>query len=205
MGESKDVIRIISAGCDPGFHKMGYSIILGERSKEKVGGWKAKLIDFGVVMTVPSKEKQRGQIRVSSDDQRRLNDVIDEAYCFINRIKYTAENVKHDHVVGGIEWFTPFRSGGRGWTTALGVAAWYQAMRQADLFQTFVFLPMDIKMGICHRNNASKEDVIDTIQRKFSITYHSPKETETEQADAISLALLNLHEFDRLFGNLGRV
>jgi len=191
-------LKVLSVAIDPGFAKSGYAVLRGTRSPD--GIWKAKLYDYGVILTKASKQKTRGQLRVSSDDQRRLDDLRFGIDGVCDSIKGLQKELKPHCTLTGLEWFTPFRSGGRGWTTALGVATWYHmCKREMNSAHTFIWLPTDIKKETCGQVKASKEDVQDVISEKFGIEYDLPKATYSEQADAIAIAVMNLHEYDRLF------
>ncbi len=199
----KNTLKVISVGFDPGFGKGGYAITYGEKAPGKP--WKARVIEFNYFKTGISKAKGKGLIRVSSDDQRRLDEILKVILYVADRATEARENAGAQVVIAGMEWFTPFKSGGRGWTAVLTVGMVYGLFRtRADQF--YVHLNTDIKKDFAGKAKASKEEVIQLVQEKFGIDeFEGAKELREHQADAIAVTILNLYEYDKIMNPLGRV
>lgn len=138
-------------GIDPGFAEMG--VVILERAHPD---WQPRLLKALTLSTAKATQKERTNLRVTSDDQRRYRELwlgLDQV-----RSQYTPYAV-------GLEAYRVFEGrGGNAWKTAVvygGIIFWAHS---CDLYVA-PFLPSDLKKRFCNNKSASKDDVAQALAR----------------------------------------
>lgn len=197
-------IKLISVGYDPGIANFGWAVLYAWRQNEDPGAWHAKIINYGCVITKPPDRKQRALIRITSDDQRRLDLIICELREVNKFADANAKAMRAEKIVLGLEW--PHMAGRRG-STALTLGAAYVLARSLSSL-VIPWSGQDVKEQTCGKKKASKEEIQETIEGIFKISFANkvndvtgnvyPKEKREHMADAIAMARMNLREYDRI-------
>lgn len=132
-------------GIDPGFAETGLVIL--ERPHPKLP---PALVTARTITTKKATKKERTNLRVTNDDQRRYREIWTALEQF--RVEFSPYAV-------GLEAYRVFQGrGGNAWKTAVvygGVIFWAHSR---DLYVA-PFLPTDLKKRFCNKKSASKGDV----------------------------------------------
>lgn len=171
-------------GVDPGFGTGG--IVLLEKFHPD---FQPKVLHGEIIETSKAAKKERTNLRVTTDDQRRYREI----WAKLSEISGTY----HPYAVG-LEAYRVFEGrGGNAWKTAVvygGIIFWAHT---ANLYVT-PFLPTDLKKRFCGKLSASKEEVEETlcklIQGLRELLDSNPKGKREHLADAAGHAYLVMEE-----------
>lgn len=180
--------RPIVLGLDPGFASTGYCLM------QRVEGYLMPL-QVGVIETQKGDKKQIRDLRVASDDYRRVREIYFELQKIMHAFKPVAV---------AYEVYQPFTG------VQMRTAAWKVARVEGLIVsvglqhQTLVlpYLTHDLKKGIAVQKSATKVqieramvDLVPEIKPKFDAV---PKSKREHVADAAGYAFLAFEELDRM-------
>lgn len=176
-------------GVDTGFANIGLAVVEGFAGSDGL-----RALHVEVLRTQKATKKARRNLRVSTDDARRLEEIFDHVKALVPRF----------HPLGfAIEVYSPN-------PTQRGVGAWKTAMVYALIFglargcglPVFSYLPADIKKPFGGRLSASKEAVaealIDQVQDFESCFSPIPDTLKEHASDACAHAVLGVQEMLRM-------
>jgi crossover junction endodeoxyribonuclease RuvC len=165
---------VIVLGIDPSLCNTGIAAIA-------LGGIGERIVELEVVRTSPSGKKRR--IRGSDDDVRRVEAIVE---------RLDAAVAKHRPVALVME--APAGSKGARAARALALAA--AAVVAVAKLRGIPFLqvqPSDVKRAMCGARNASKDDVILAVERRFNeVPWPMPESVWEHAADAIGAVISSL-------------
>lgn len=174
-------IRIL--GVDTGLANMGLCVVdaIGDRYTCAYAE---------VFRTAKATKKARRNLRVSTDDARRLNELYDCVVALVNRYR--------PHAIA-VEAYTPNpgQKGVGAWKTSMAYALVLAAGR-AHKLAVFTYLPADIKKPFGGRLSASKEEVAATLVERvhgFRHWYDAiAKRLQEHASDACAHGVLGAQE-----------
>lgn len=174
-------------GLDPGFASMGVVVIGRPGPKES-----SRLLYMETISTEKAKKKERVNLRVTNDDQRRLDDIYEALEEIRQRFRPTAV---------GVEAYHPHKMATSGWKTAVvygGILFWAKCK---DLYCA-PYLPQDLKRRFCGNQSGSKVKVASEASSMVlgaSVAYLATNKGNREHVgDALGHAILVLEEIDRV-------
>jgi len=173
-------------GIDPGFASLGVSVI-GRPTQGKI-----QLLHMGMVATQKAKKKERVNLRVTNDDQRRYDEIYDALELLRQRFRPTAV---------GVEAYHPHVKAASGWKTAVvygGIMFWSKAVN----IYCAPYVPQDLKRRFCGNQSGSKPEVASAATQLVegaSAAYLATNKTDQEHVgDSLGHAILVLEEIDRV-------
>lgn len=178
---------ITTAGIDPGFATLGMVAI----ARNPDGS--LYLLGTEMVETDRGTKKELSGMRVSADDQRRLQKLWRSVTEFLAAWKPG---------LVGIEVYTPYkRQGGSAWKSSMGFAlACCATMARNAVVQPY--MPLDIRRALNLEKDASKklvEDVMcEKLDRLDDVLRETPKTKHEHLADAAAYAYLAMQEAVRV-------
>jgi len=173
-------------GVDPGFASLGV-VVIGRPAQGKI-----QLLYMGVIATQKAKKKERVNLRVTNDDQRRYDEIYDALEALWQRFRFTAV---------GVEAYHPHAKAASGWKTAVvygGIMFWSKAVN----IYCAPYVPQDLKRRFCGKQTGSKIEVASAATQLVegaSAVYLATNKTDQEHVgDALGHAILVLEEIDRV-------
>lgn len=173
-------------GVDPGFSAMGVTVI-GRPAQGKL-----QLLHMGTIATAKAKKKERVNLRVTNDDQRRYDEIYEALEAIRQRFRPTAV---------GVEAYHPRAEAATGWKTAVvygGIIFWTKAVN----IYCAPYIPQDLKRRFCGNQSGSKEAVASAATQLVEgapAAYLATNKTNQEHVgDALGHAILVLEEIDRV-------
>lgn len=165
---------MIVLGVDPGFAKCGYAIVDVQPYKEVVE-------ETGVITTVPSPKKLH--ILSTDDNVRRLREIS----CALETQMTEAQVVCCE----AMSWprnASSIAKIGMVWGVIVSLAD----SRSIPILQAS---PQDIKIALCGRKTATKDDVISAIDNRYPDMppFRMPKSSWEHQADAVGAVVACLN------------
>ncbi len=172
-------------GFDPGFAKMGLAVVDSETMNcEVLKTFKTKKADKKVIK----------RLRVADDDVRRLGEII-------GFIDDNLPGPDAGQFVVALESFSAFMGG---YKAALGYAAMITLATKLNA-GIFVFVPQDLKRGMCGKVSASKQEVWDKVLDEFEIDRSAFNKGDLEHiGDALALTILAKREQEKIEKIIGR-
>jgi len=201
--------QVISVAFDPGFANGGWAIIAAERQMDNT--WKVLDVRYGIIETRKPPKKQRGIMRVSSEDQIRIDSIVEQSEQVLTWAQDRANKAETETnlnvvIIAGLEWFTAFQGAG-GAKTGIVLGYIYTRLKRFAHY-VFAWLPSDTKREICGNYKASKEEVFTTIGDILGIDIEEGHKElwgtkllvnqREHVGDALSLAYMNFDEYKRV-------
>lgn len=181
--EQKESLVVL--GIDPGFAKVGLSIV------EYFSG-KVRVLATKLIITEKESKKVRVNLRATIDDQRRYREIYQELISFAEPFALSAIAAEAYTVTGA--------RGGNAWKAAVvfgGICFW----AMCNGIYIAPFLPLDLKSRFCDVKNASKLDVENALRKEvigFDVEINKYSKTKREHiSDATGHAILLLEEINR--------
>lgn len=174
-------------GLDPGFAEMGVAVI--GRTAEKA---KPQLLHLGTIKTEKGKKKERINLRVTNDDQRRYDEIYEALEAIRQRFRPTAV---------GVEAYHPHKDVTTGWKTAVvygGVIFWAKSQG----IYCAPYIPQDLKRRFCGKQSGSKQEVAAVaavmVEGAWEAYLATAKTRQEHVGDALGHSILVLEEVDRV-------
>ena len=172
---------------DPGLALTGVAVVRWERGAPQVE-------TAALLVTKKAKKKDLQEIRVSTDDQRRMRDIWDQVRQIMHQVELSAV---------AIEGYSPIpgRQGGGAWKVG-AVTQMLMALCWAEKCEPVIVRPTDLRKRFLRNTSGSKLDIEQAVSdevsgaARFLETF--PKSRREHLADAIGYAVVAYDEMMRI-------
>ena len=181
------MVLLKSVGVDPGFTNVGLATsVFNTETREST------VVDVSLVKTEKIEKKARSAVRVSTDDQRRAEEIIDDLCAYFDT---------HKPSIIVVEGYSPYSVPMKGgWKTVLTQGS-VLAIAKLKGILLYTLLPLDLKMHFLKKNKGGKNEVIAAVKsvhvEAAQLIDSLPKTKREHVADAIGYSLIGCAEIEK--------